>query len=246
MNQRKFDDFDSYASDYRRLHTENVEKISGVDSDYFSAYKIVELRLHEKDEKAPVILDYGCGDGNSAAHILRELKPIAYHGLDVSEESIAQARLRNLAGCHFQNFDGGAFPYESGTFDIVFIANVLHHIDPSVHAHILAECHRVLVHGGRLYIFEHNPINPVTRKIVRDCVFDEDAVLVGSRYLRRVVMQAGFSVIKKRYTIFFPRKSFFKKLVSIEKCLYGCPLGGQYYLRCVKDLRVSDEEWARG
>ena len=33
MNQRKFDDFDSYASDYRRLHTENVEKISGVDSE---------------------------------------------------------------------------------------------------------------------------------------------------------------------------------------------------------------------
>ena len=234
MNQRKFDDFDSYSKDYRQVHTENISRVSGVDSDYFSEYKIIEICQREKNEKAAVILDYGCGDGNSAKHILRELKPTAYYGLDISEESIEQARILNDKRCSFQSFDGGSFPFEPCKFDIVFMANVLHHIDLSIHDHVLAECYRVLAPGGRLYIFEHNPINPVTRKIVRDCVFDKDAVLVGSRSLKRKAKRSGFTVVKKRYTIFFPRKSIFMKLLPLEKLLFGCPLGGQYYLRCVK------------
>jgi len=234
MRNRKFDDFDRYASRYRDDHTENVKQISGVDSDFFSEYKIIEIRRCEKDASGSSVLDFGCGDGNSATYFLKHLHPLSYCGIDISSESIGIACRRGLERCSFQCYDGENIPFDDETFDVVFLANVLHHIDFSFHRHIIDECLRVLKTGGRLYVFEHNPINPVTRKIVRDCIFDADAKLVPSRYLVRILREAGFGKTEKRYTIFFPRKSFFKALVPLEKHLNRCPLGGQYFVRCVK------------
>lgn len=36
-------EFDEYAEDYRTIHTKNIQKVSGQDSDYFREYKIREL-----------------------------------------------------------------------------------------------------------------------------------------------------------------------------------------------------------
>jgi ubiquinone/menaquinone biosynthesis C-methylase UbiE len=234
MGNRKFDDFDGYATRYRDEHTKNIKQISGVDSDFFSEYKIEEIRQREKEVSGLSVLDLGCGDGNSAAYFLKHLQPESYCGIDISSESIELARKRGLERCSFHSYDGEMIPFDGEIFDIVFIANVLHHVDFSFHRHIIDECLRVLKTGGRLYIFEHNPINPVTRKIVRDCIFDAEAKLVPSRYLFKTIREAGFQRAVKRYTIFFPRKAFFKSLVPLEKYLYRCPLGGQYYFRCVK------------
>ena len=37
-------EFDQFASDYRQIHTENINKVSGADSEYFSEYKIKEIK----------------------------------------------------------------------------------------------------------------------------------------------------------------------------------------------------------
>jgi ubiquinone/menaquinone biosynthesis C-methylase UbiE len=234
MKKQKFDDFDPFATRYREEHTKNVQKVSGVDSDYFSEYKIKEIRGFEEHTRKLKILDLGCGDGNSAKYFLQHFMPEEYCGIDISSECIELACQRSLENSSFQTFDGEIIPFEDETFDLVFIANVLHHVDFSCHQQLLGECLRVLKKEGRIYIFEHNPLNPVTRKIVKDCIFDADAKLVPSRYLRKLVHQVGFSKSSKRCTIFFPRKSFFLRLLPLEKHLYWCPLGGQYYLRCIK------------
>lgn len=79
---------------------------------------------------------------------------------------------------------------------------------------------------GELIVFEHNTLNPVTRKMVKDCPFDEDAILLPSGETKQRLKNAGFSDLKIRYTIFLPRKAFFKKLLWIEKWLWFIPAGG--------------------
>ena len=132
----------------------------------------------------------------------------SYYGVDIDKESIAVANERQLENCIFQTFDGEHLPYEAEFFDIIFVAGVFHHIDYSYYPSLLRELNRVLKEDGRLYIFEHNPINPVTRKIVRDCQFDQDAVIVPAGYLRKI-LTTDFMELCRYYTIFPPEETVF-------------------------------------
>ena len=60
--------------------------------------------------------------------------------------------------------------------------------------------------GGLVAIFEHNPLNPLTRKAVRDCPFDEDAVLLSRGEARRRLAEAGLAEVEAPFIIFFPRE----------------------------------------
>ncbi len=222
--------FDQYADNYRQIHTKNVQGISGESSDYFSEYKIQELYTMFDFESDVKFLDLGCGDGNSAKYIKKYFPECAYWGLDVSAESIQIAQSRGLSQCVFEQYDGNNIPYENETFDVVFMACVLHHVEESEHIPLLKEVKRVLKKTGLVIIFEHNPYNPLTQKVVKDCPFDEGVILISAKKMHKLLKDAGFyDGIKTRYTIFFPRKGIFKKMLSIEKRLYWCPLGGQYY-----------------
>lgn len=233
-SERRFDDFSKFARHYREIGSEALESISGVGSDYFSEYKIRELARHETGEKlVKTVLDFGCGDGNSAKYFFNYLPVETYHGIDVDKESIAVANERKLENCIFQSYDGVHIPYKEEYFDIIFVSVVFHHIDRSFYPSLLHELSRVLKKDGRLYIFELNPINPVTRKIVRDCPFDQDAVLVPAGYLRKL-LTSDFIELRRYYTFFLPRKKPFSYLLPLEKFLYWCPLGCQYYYCCEK------------
>ena len=106
-----------------------------------------------------------------------------YLGLDISKESIDVARDRNIDNVEFASYDGIDLPLDDRFFDITFIASVLHHVKSDSHRRVLEEAKRVLRLGGRrLYIFEHYPFNLVTRRIVRDCPFDDNAVLLKPAY----------------------------------------------------------------
>ena len=227
MRRKAFDDFDGFAKDYRQIHNESL-KFSGADSDFFSEQKVEVVRRREKADDLK-ILDLGCGDGNSATFFTQHFNNCSYPGLDTSQESIALAEARELAGCSFQTYDGEHLPFESTAFDVVFVACVFHHIAPDRHSDLLAEIKRVLRPGGRLYIFEHNPINPLTRRIVKNCPFDEDAILLGSGYSKRLIRNAGFTGVDVKFTIFFPGHGIFDRLRKLEPFLEWLPLGGQYH-----------------
>ena len=234
MARKDYDDFDKFAKDYRQIHNESL-KFTGTDSDYFSEQKVNEVKKHEISSDLEV-LDLGCGDGNSAYYFKTIFPDCRYTGLDTSVESVEQANLRGLDGCSFVHFDGFDIPFSDHAFDVVFIACVLHHVDRSLHGRLLREVKRVLKPGGRLYIFEHNPLNPITRKIVRDCPFDEDAVLLSSSYTLGMLKKFGFEDPKAAYTLFFPRHKLFKSFLGLEDYLKWVPLGGQYYAISKKAL----------
>jgi len=221
---REFDNFDKHAENYRENHDKNVE-MSGADSDYFSEYKIVELQKNENPNQVLKILDFGCGDGNSSVYIRKHFPNAVICGTDVSEGSVKLANAKNITNATFK-------PYEE--FDIVFTSMVFHHIDFKLHNGILKEIYRVLKTGGRFYNFEHNPNNPLTRKVVRECEFDEDAVLLKPSYNRLITNECGLNIEKLNYTLFFPRHKLFKIFLGLEKMLTWCPIGAQYYIRAIK------------
>ncbi len=91
---------------------------------------------------------------------------------------------------------------------------------------LLREMARVTRPGGLIVLFEHNPLNPLTRKAVRGCEFDRDANLLTRRTGSRLLAQAGLTEPDGRYILFFTRESGL--LRRIERRLGWLPLGAQY------------------
>ena len=233
MQERTFDGFDEYAEDYRSIHTENV-KISGADSFYFAEMKVKILQEWEENQ-ALNVLDIGCGDGATEVFIQNYFPAWKVTALDISEKSIAKAIEKNIPNTSFSVYDGLQVPVAPGSFDIVFIAGVLHHVDFSLHHTIAHEISRILKKDGRLYLFEHNPLNPVTKQLVKTCVFDKDAKLLYNNYSRKLFQKAGLKINANPFIIFFPRKGLLAKFIFLEKYLKWLPFGGQYMIRAIKN-----------
>lgn len=230
MTIESMQNFDPYAVDYREIHNQNIKR-SGADSDYFCEYKIMEMTKHINPLLPLKILDLGCGDGNSARFFERHFPSAKIEGVDISERSIRQARKRQIQRSHFQVYDGQRIPFQKDRFDLILISCVLHHVPPSDRLALMEEVQRVLKPEGLLFIFEHNPFNPITRHMVNTCEFDRDAVLLSAQRGLKLVKEACFQEVTSTYTIFFPRHALFQSLLRLEKHLGWLPLGGQYYLK---------------
>ncbi len=230
MPERKFDDFDDHASAYREIHTDNI-RVSGADSFYFAEMKVKLLQPLEHNVPLE-LLDVGCGDGATEMYFEKLFPAFSLTGIDVSGRSIEAARARKIKS-DFQLYDGITINFPDAAFDIIFMAGVLHHIHYDRHAALLLEIARVLKPGGRFYLYEHNPLNPLTRHLVSTCIFDKDAELLPVHYTISLLRKNGFSIRRKKFIIFFPRKGLLSGLVFLEKYLQWIPLGGQYFITAV-------------
>jgi hypothetical protein len=103
---------------------------------------------------------------------------------------------------------------------------VFHHIPPGERACWVSELRRVIRPGGALFVFEHNPLNPLTRKVVNDCPFDEDAILLPRRETTTLLRDAGFEDVAADYIVFFPQA--LAVLRPLERRLAWLPAGAQY------------------
>jgi len=229
MNQ----DFDRFAKDYREVHTKNIRHVAGADSFYFAEYKVLEVKKYEQDEHLQ-ILDLGCGDAVTDLFFNRHFPHFQITGIDVSGESIAIATQKNIDNAVFKTYDGEKIPFADEQFDIVFVAGVLHHVAIDQQQNLVAEAARVLKPTGRLYIFEHNPFNPLTRYLVNSCEFDKGVQLLPSKKTKGIIVKAGLKISNMKYLIFFPRNAFFRLFHRIEKHLQKWPVGGQYFIRAIK------------
>src|SRR5205085_10701942 len=91
---------------------------------------------------------------------------------------------------------------------------------------LVEEMRRVVRPGGLVAVFEHNPWNPLTRRVVRSCAFDEDVELLRRRELESLLRAAGLQVVRGEYLLFFPWRA--RLLQAAERTLTGLPLGAQY------------------
>ncbi len=232
--------FDKYAEIYDEGHVKAVA-MSGFKPSYFHEYKLKEMVQYLKKEgladKKLKLLDFGCGTGSSAKYIRKYLPGVSIYGVDVSAESIKVAKRnnKNLKNVAFASFDGVNIPFNE-KFDIIFVANVFHHIRRDKHAKVIKNIYKKLNNRGRLFIFELNPLNPLTMlvAILNDYRFDKDANLLNPFYAKKMITIAGFLQNKIYYTIFIPR--FFSFLLPLEKYFYNIPFGAHYYIVARKGL----------
>jgi SAM-dependent methyltransferase len=209
--------FDEYARRYDALRNENITA-SGEGIEYFARYKLDCLRRLGVTNDEPV-LDYGCGIGNVTEVLVGEYGNV--HAFDPSHESLKLARERAPGAEFHTSLD--TIPREH--FGAAVLSGVLHHVPASEHIEVLSFVKRALRPGGRVVVFEHNPLNPLTQRAVRTCPFDDDAVLLSARTLRRSLDRAGFTGIELQYIVFFPK--FLSFLRPLEPRLAWCPFGAQ-------------------
>lgn len=233
MSKSQMQEFDTFAKDYRNLHNENMQNLSEFGSEYYSEYKI-EIVKNSLKNSPKNILDFGCGDGKSCEFLSKYFPEALITGIDISPASIEEAKNKQIQNCSFMFYDGEKLPYENCSFDVIFVACVFHHIEKQNHQYLIEELKRTLKKDGKLFIFEHNPINPLTQKVVKDCVFDQDAKLIFPAEMKNAFIRAGFKSPKISYTLFFPRFNLFKKFFFLEKHLKWFFVGAQYYIEALK------------
>lgn len=211
-------EFDRFAGDYASLHQQNIA-ISGEEPAYFADYKLHCIeRLVGSNYREPV-LDFGCGIGMLTERLRHGF--VEVHGYDPSSESLNIARQRSPSTFHEQESQ-----IPDNHFGLAILANVLHHVAPSDRAGLVRRVASKLRPGsGRLVVFEHNPINPLTRYVVSRCEFDTDAVLLWPWQLSRLLTLSGFTSVSKKYIVFFP--GFLAGLRGLEPYLSWLPLGAQ-------------------
>ena len=191
---------------------------------YFSTYKIKLVHDLTKNKKNINILDFGCGAGTSLSIFSEYFKSSKLWGYDVSNEFIKKIKKRKKNIKLTTNLK--KIPKKK--FDLIFISNVLHHINKKNHNKILSNCRKFLKDSGVLYIFEHNPINPLTNYVFKNSPIDKNAEMVPSKILVDRAVKAKLKIISLKYTLFFPKQLSFLRF--LEKFLVWLPLGAQYLL----------------
>jgi SAM-dependent methyltransferase len=214
--------FDAYAGDYVDVHRQNVA-VSGEPPEYFAEYKLHCLERLVGPAFDQPVLDFGCGVGMVTQQLCKRFARV--DGFDPSEQSIAAARGRAPAARFHTSL--GAVP--DGHHGLVIMSGVLHHVHPNERAGVLRQAIEKLRPGdGRLVVFEHNPINPLTRRAVALCPFDDDAILLWHWEARRLLAGAGLTAVGLRFIVFLPR--LLARLRWIEPHLGRMPVGAQYML----------------
>ncbi len=217
-------EFDRYAIAYEEQHRNNIA-LTGEDPAYFSEYK-VKLFSSWVGNSVRRVIDFGTGIGNSIPYFRKHLATALVTCADISQKSLEYASRRYPGSEQKVKVSREGIPAANDFYDAAFSACVFHHIPHSEHEFWLRELLRVVRPGGTIAIFEHNPFNPLTRRAVNTCPFDENAVLVRPRQIEAALRHAGWQPLQTRYHIFFPR--FAAVLRRFEPLMGWLPLGAQY------------------
>jgi len=223
--------FDAYAQNYDAALNQGLS-ISGEGKDFFAAGRVRWLarRLKQLQRVPSSILDFGCGTGSAAEHLVSELQPHALTGIDISPESLEVARrTHHAAGVQFML----ASDYRPrAEIDLVFTNGVFHHIPPKDRHASIELIRNALKPGGLFAFWENNPWNPGTRYVMSRVPFDRDAIMVWPHAFRKQLRQSGFDVISTDYQFIFPR--FLAPLRVVEPALARFPFGAQYLILAKK------------
>ena len=227
---KKFDqniNFDEYVENYEDLTNENL-RFFNKSRNYFDSYKIeIAKKIYENPEK---ILDFGSGVGLCIPFIKKIFPKSDIYATDTSEKSLEylSKKYQNVNILKSNNLNN-----HKNYFDLIIIVGVFHHVLKKDRLNLMKEIKSLLNEKGKLIIFEHNPYNFVTKKIVKMCPYDKGVELIKMRELKETIIQSKIEINDCGYTLFFP--SFLYFLRKFEKYLKSLPLGGQYYIAGVKN-----------
>lgn len=225
-------EFDEAAETY----DEGLEKLLGVwgkNNERFAEYKIQLLRLLIPGEMHS-ILDFGCGTGRSLGYLKQyysgQKRPPALYGCDVSNESLKVAKAVLPEATIFSDDTTESLAKQRAEWDLVLLACVLHHIEPGERAMWMRAIAEKVAAGGYIAVFEHNLINPYTRKIVYEPtnIVDRPEYMLKQKQLVELLLGANpkLRLFWKGYTCFSPIRR--KWVTAVERRLGWLPLGAQH------------------
>ena len=199
------------------------------DIDKFAEYKIALTRQLLK-VNVDTILDFGCGIGRSLSYFKSYFHGAELYGCDVSAESLKLAA-REIPEDHlFVNAEYDSISKFGAAYSLVFIACVLHHIEPKERIRWMKGVFASVKPGGYIIVFEHNTLNPITKSIILDDnnLVDDITWMLSHKYLKELMLSIGNSakIVWEGYTLFSPVR--FKGIISIERCLKWLPFGAQH------------------
>lgn len=219
--------FDKYIETYKTEIQDSIGFI-GQDVDFFIELKVDLLKDIAEKNLGPLgrikALDIGSGVGLVDRFLKTGIKDL--YGVDV-ESGVVEKAKQNNPEVTYNIYDGLKLPFDDNTFDLAFAINVMHHVPPVHWRNFAGEMNRVLKPGGIAAVFEHNPLNPLTRIAVARCEFDRDAVLLNHKTIKQLLGGAGLEIIEDAYIVFFPFKA--KLFRSIELGLGWLPFGAQHF-----------------
>lgn len=220
------EEFDRYRESYDHAVNRAIA-FSGQKVEAFTRAKAQDLlrtiTSHFNSPSQLKLLDVGCGIGNYHPFLAPVVGTVS--GVDVSSACIAKAQQRNPT-VSYSVYDGDRLPYPDGKFDVTFCVCVVHHVPPDRWQPFVNEMRRVTRASGLIVVYEHNPKHPLTRKVVHDCEFDRDAVLLSMAQTRQLLTNAGCSDVATSSILTLPPLGGF-----VEKLdgLFGrLPFGSQY------------------
>jgi SAM-dependent methyltransferase len=219
--------FDAYSDTYNEA-VNSALSFTGMKVDFFTRVKmnylidIIQCALPSAD--AANVLDVGCGVGN--AHPLLVDRVGRLTGIDVSQRCIDRARQKNPS-VQYATFEGINLPFDDESFDVVFAVCVFHHVPLADRSPLASEIRRVLRFGGLFVIFEHNPRSPLTTRVVNNCEFDQDAILLDRRTSELLMATSGFRNINTHFILTVPAQG--RILRALDRLFAPLPIGAQYY-----------------
>jgi SAM-dependent methyltransferase len=115
---------------------------------------ILEQILHSDTEFPPEshVLEAGCGVGAQSCILSKKFPDTRFTAIDISENSLKQAKCLDLPNFQFRQADIFKLPFENESFDHVYVCFVLEHLNAPVLA--LSELSRVLRPNGSLILIE--------------------------------------------------------------------------------------------
>jgi SAM-dependent methyltransferase len=155
-----------------------------------------------------MVLEAGCGVGAQTVTLARRSPDARFTSIDVSADSIAEARRRTgragLTNVEFRQADVFALPFEPESFDHVFVCFLLEHLSRPGEA--LAILERLLRPGGTITLIEgdhgsayFHPDSTAAQAAIR-CLVDVQREAGGNaligRQLYPLLVEAGFEAVR--------------------------------------------------
>ena len=217
-DQKKIN-FDNYADNYKDYITKSLGNIEN-NLNYFHIKKS-EILKKELGYQPKKILDLGCGVGTMLGLMIDKFSGSSFYAYDESKKSMDYIKkIFPKINC-LENLK------TNEKFDLIFLSSVVHHVKSTDRDVFFKNIYNLLSPNGVMFIFEHNPYNPITLKMVANCEFDADAELIKKNDLINLCKKNNFEIIKSGYIHFFPSKLGF--LFKLESYLKWFFLGAQYF-----------------
>lgn len=157
--------------------------------------------------------DIGCGSGQFCALLAKFTSVSTIHGIEISENLIANARainqeFKNEKKMTFEVFDGNIIPFEIQEYSIVYLIDVLHHIPKNQQINFLRNIYSKMAFESKLILKDIDANHPfVYFNKLHDLVFSKE---IGNElsldFAKKTTESIGFKIIENfsKTTFIYP------------------------------------------